>query len=49
MNTTTDQTFDLQPPAGTKLARELISKNVRVLDAPIRVGPRSTVVLWMPK
>jgi len=49
MNTTMDQTFDLQPPAGTKLARELISKNVRVLDAPIRVGPRSTVVLWMPR
>lgn len=47
MNTTKDQTFELPPPAGVAQARELISGKVVPLAAPLRVGPRSTVVLWL--
>ncbi|HEX7577762.1 MAG TPA: hypothetical protein VF430_06990, partial [Verrucomicrobiae bacterium] len=49
MNTTKDKTFHLSPAAGAQRARELVSQKFLALDAPIPVGPRSTVVLWMPK
>jgi hypothetical protein len=49
MNTTTDKTFSLLPPPEMKQASELVSKKSVVSDAPIQIGPRSTVVLWMPK
>ncbi len=46
MNLTTDRTFALPPPAGVTAARELVSKTILKLDAPVPVPPRSTVVLW---
>ena len=49
MNMTTDKTFELKPPAGVKEARELVSGKTLKLDAPIKVVPRSTVVLWLGK
>jgi hypothetical protein len=48
MNMTTDKTFALKPPAGAAgQARELVSQQTVKLDAPLKVGPRSTVVLWL--
>jgi hypothetical protein len=49
MNMTTDKTFELKPPAGVKEARELVSGKTLKLGAPIKVVPRSTVVLWLGK
>jgi hypothetical protein len=49
MNLTTDKTFDLSPPPDVKQARELVSRNSLTLSAPVKVGPRSTVVLWLKK
>jgi hypothetical protein len=49
MNLTTDRTFELKTPAGEVEARELVSGRTVKLDAPIRVGPRSTAVLWFGK
>jgi hypothetical protein len=46
MNTTTDKTFELKPPAGISKAKELVSQKLVKLDEAIVVGPRSTVVLW---
>jgi hypothetical protein len=46
MNTTTDKTFELKPPAGISKAKELVSQKMVKLDEAIVVGPRSTVVLW---
>ena len=46
LNTTTDQTFELSPPAGIAEAKELVSGKMVKLAAPLPVAPRSTVVLW---
>ena len=46
MNTTTDRDFDLAPPPGVKEAPELISGKTFPLTAPVKVRPRSTVVLY---
>ncbi len=45
MNTTKDQTFEVTPPPGLKASLDLVSKQPVSLDAPLKVGPRSTVVL----
>ncbi|BCM94179.1 hypothetical protein IAD21_06082 [Abditibacteriota bacterium] len=47
MNTTPDKTFDLQTPTTTKRARELVSGRNMTLRGVVRVGPKSTVVLYM--
>jgi len=49
MNLTTDQTFELTPPPGVTEAHELVSQTILKLDAPLKVPPRSTVVLWFGK
>ena len=49
MNLTTDQTFELTPPPGATEAHELVSQTILKLDAPLKVPPRSTVVLWFGK
>jgi hypothetical protein len=49
MNTTTDKTFELRPPAGVSEAREIPSGKTVKLSAPIKVAPRSNVVLWLGK
>ena len=45
MNTTKSQTFELKTPAGLADAPELVSGKKTALTAPLKVGPRSTVVL----
>ncbi|HEY5345410.1 MAG TPA: hypothetical protein VIK62_03600 [Verrucomicrobiae bacterium] len=47
MNLTTDKTFELKTPAGVGEAKELASGKIVKLDAPLKVTPRSTVVLWL--
>lgn len=47
MNLTTDKTFELATPAGTKAVPELVSGKSVVLGAPLKVVPRSTVVLYL--
>jgi hypothetical protein len=47
MNMTTDKTFELKPPGNLKKARELVSRKTIALGTPIKVGPRSTVVLYV--
>jgi hypothetical protein len=49
MNLTTDKTFELKPPADETGAKELVSGKTVNLDAPLKVGPRSTVVLFFGK
>lgn len=49
MNLTTDKTFELKPPADGGEAKELVSGKTVKLDAPLKVGPRSTVVLFSAK
>ena len=49
MNLTTDKTFELKPPAGIAEAKELVSGKTVKLDAPLKVAPRSTVVLYFGK
>jgi hypothetical protein len=49
MNLTTDKTFELKPPAEIGEARELISGKTLKLVAPLKVAPRSTVVLFFGK
>ena len=49
MNTTKDQTFELKAPAGFAQAPEMISGKTVPLAAPLKVGPRSTVVLYLGK
>jgi len=48
MNTTKDRTFTLAPPPGALRADELVSRRSLALDAPISVGPRSTIILKLP-
>jgi hypothetical protein len=47
MNITTDKTFELKTPAGVAEAKELVSGKTLKLDAPLKVTPRSTIVLWL--
>ena len=47
MNTTKSQTFELKTPAGLADAPELVSAKKTALTAPLKVGPRSTVVLLL--
>ena len=49
MNLTTDKTFELKVPADATEARELISGQIVKLAAPVKVAPRSTVVLFFGK
>ena len=49
MNLTTDKTCELLPPAGVSEAKELVSGKTLPLAAPLKVAPRSTVVLWFGK
>jgi hypothetical protein len=44
-NITKDRTFELKAPGSLEEARELVSGKTVKLDAPLKVGPRSTVVL----
>lgn len=46
MNMTPDKTFELQPDAKAREAKELVSQKIVSLNAPLKVPPRSTVVLW---
>jgi hypothetical protein len=47
MNTTKDKTFELAPPDGRDQAPELVSGKTIALSGPIKVPPRSTVVLYL--
>ena len=47
MNLTADRTFPLNPPADISEARELVSGKTVKPGAPLEVGPRSIVVLWL--
>jgi hypothetical protein len=47
MNTTKEKTFELAPPPGVTQAPDLVSKMTLALDAPLKIGPRSTVVLFL--
>jgi hypothetical protein len=49
LNTTTDRTFALTPPAGMAEAKELVTGKTVKLDSLLQVAPRSTVVLWLGK
>ena len=49
MNMTIDTTFELKPPVEMAAAKELVSGKTIKLDAPLKVAPRSTVVLWFGK
>ena len=49
MNTTTDRTFSLSLPADMVPARELVSSKNIPPGAPVKIGPRSTVVVWLKK
>jgi hypothetical protein len=47
MNTSTDKTFELKSPADATEAKELVSGKTVKLAAPLKVAPRSTIVLWL--
>lgn len=47
VNTTEDRSFDLPLPAGLQSAQDLVSKKTLSLGGGLKVGPRSTVVLWL--
>ena len=47
INTTSDQTFELKTPADIRNAVELVSGKTMKLVSPLKVGPLSTVVLWL--
>ena len=47
MNTTAGKTFDLPAPAGVSQALEVASGKTVKWNAPIKVGPMSTVVLYV--
>jgi hypothetical protein len=45
MNMTTDTAFELKPPTGVSEAKEMVSGQMLKLSAPLKVAPRTTVVL----
>jgi hypothetical protein len=47
MNMTKDKTFELKAPPGVSAAPELISGKSVPLSAPLKVGPRSTAILYL--
>lgn len=47
MNATQDKTFTLTTPVGVKKAPELVSGQTLKVDSPLKVGPMSTVVLYL--
>ena len=47
MNMTADKTFEIKMPVDVSGAKELVSGKTVKLDAPIKVAPRSTLVLWL--
>ena len=49
INTTTNKTFELTPPANERKARELVSGKMMQLSAPIKIAPLTTVALWFGK
>jgi len=49
MNMTTDKAFELKTPEDVAEAKELVSGKMVKLDAPIKIAPRSTVVLFLGK
>jgi hypothetical protein len=49
MNLTTDKTFELKTPADAGEAKELVSGKIMRPDAPPRIAPRSTMVLFFGK
>jgi hypothetical protein len=49
MNMTTDKVFELKPPTGISEAKELASGKIVKLSGPLKVVPRTTVVLWFGK
>lgn len=50
MNMTTSKSFDLKTPKGLTSAPDLVSKRtLNFGDTPIKVGPRSTVILYLGK
>ena len=48
-DSTKDKTFELTPPSGVDQAPDLVSGRSIPLGAPIKIGPRSTVVLYLPQ
>ena len=49
MNMSAKKTFELKPPVGASEAKELVSGKSVKLAAPLKVAPRTTVVLWFGK
>ena len=49
MNLTTDKIFELKTPADAGEAQDLVSGKMVRLGAPLKVAPRSTVVLYLGK
>lgn len=49
MNTTKDRIFELPTPSTPDQAPELASGRSVPLGAPLKIGPRSTVVLYLPQ
>ena len=49
MNASRDKTFTLAAPAGVASAPELMSGKTVVTKEPLKVGPMSTVVLYLGK
>lgn len=49
MNMTTGRTFELKPPVGASEAKELVSGKTVKFGAPLKVAPRSTLVLFFGK
>src|SRR5581483_3518129 len=47
MNTTSDRTFEVTRPAGVAQAPDLVTGQVVDLGQPLRLAPRSTVVLFL--
>jgi hypothetical protein len=47
MNTTRDKTYPLKVPQGTRQAIDLQSGKTVTLEAPMKIPPRTTVVLYM--
>jgi hypothetical protein len=47
MNTTLDKTFELRAPEGVREAPELVTGKTVPLPSPLRVGPRSTRILYI--
>ncbi|MBC8054219.1 MAG: hypothetical protein H7Y13_14245 [Sphingobacteriaceae bacterium] len=49
MNSSADKTFELEIPKGYTMAPDLVSGKTFNLSAPVKIAPRSTVVLYLAK